>query len=337
MSISSIMYPAIHAKLNGMYAQKLKKVNFEELLKQNTITQAISLLKNLNQHFKTLENNPRRINIKILLDNIVIQDIQKIEHLLNHTEKEIFEKFISLYEIKCIKSVFRKLSSGSVINEQTSEVENWTSQLFKNLNGISKLKTYEEFLQFMKKTRYYEIFEKFSPNIHEINIFELENQLDKFYFENMMKTTQKHNSNLGDMIGKQIDLNNILWIYRIKENGNFSKEQIQNILIQVSYQLKKSEREKLIFANNETDFKEILQNTFYGRYILFNGRDDLEEQVNRYLYQQYRKRFKGNIFEISAVYAYLNMLELENNDIMNIVEGIRYHLNREEIRRKLLE
>ena len=158
MSISSIMYPAIHAKLNGMYAQKLKKVDFEELLKQNTITQAISLLKNLNQHFKTLENNPRRINIKILLDNIVIQDIQKIEHLLNHTEKEIFEKFISLYEIKCIKSVFRKLSSGSVINEQTSEVENWTSQLFKNLNGISKLKTYEEFLQFMKKTRYYEIF-----------------------------------------------------------------------------------------------------------------------------------------------------------------------------------
>ena len=33
MSISSIMYPAIHAKLNGMYAQKLKKVDFEELLK----------------------------------------------------------------------------------------------------------------------------------------------------------------------------------------------------------------------------------------------------------------------------------------------------------------
>ena len=40
-----MMYPSIHAKLKGMYAQKLKKEQLDELLKQNTIVQAIALLK----------------------------------------------------------------------------------------------------------------------------------------------------------------------------------------------------------------------------------------------------------------------------------------------------
>lgn len=336
MQISSILYPSIHAKLNGMYAQKLKKADLEELMKQNTTTQAIALLKNLNPHFKTLEDNPRRIKIKILLDNILIQDIQKIVRLLTSTEKEIFSEFISLYEIKCIKSVFRKLSSGSVINEQTNETENWTSKLFQNLKGIAECKTYEEFLNFIQKTRYREVFQKFSLDINEINSFELENQLDKFYFENMMKIARKHSPDLEDMIGKQIDLNNIIWIYRIKENGSFSKNQIRDILIQVYYQLKKSEIEQLLLANNEKEQSEILQKTIYGKYINFENISDLEEQVNQFLYRVYKKRFKGNIFEISAIYAYINMIELENNDIMNVVEGIRYHLKREEIRKKLL-
>lgn len=38
MQISSVMYPAIHAKLNGMYAKKIRKEELEEVLKQNTTT-----------------------------------------------------------------------------------------------------------------------------------------------------------------------------------------------------------------------------------------------------------------------------------------------------------
>ena len=68
----------------------------------------------------------------------------------------------------------------------------------------------------------------------------------------------------------------------------------------------------------------------------FNELDDLEENVDKYLYHVYQKYFRGNIFDVSSSYAYLGMLEKENNDIMNIVEGIRYHLNKEEIRQKLL-
>lgn len=164
----------------------------------------------------------------------------------------------------------------------------------------------------------------------------MENELDKLYFEKMMKTAKKHNQNLADMIGKQIDLNNIMWIYRVKKNYHFSKEQTQHVLIPICHKLKKSELEKMLEANNEKEMKEVLQKTFYAKYIHFENIDDLEQQVDQYLYEVYKKHFRGNIFDISAIYAYINMIEQENNDILNIVEGIRYHLSKEEIQRKLV-
>lgn len=59
-----------------------------------------------------------------------------------------------------MKSVLRKLSSGSLINEQTNEVENWTTKLFKDLVGISQQENYEEFVEFLQKTRICFCFQK---------------------------------------------------------------------------------------------------------------------------------------------------------------------------------
>lgn len=293
-------------------------------------------MKSLNEHFKELEDNPRRIKIKILLDNILIQDMQKIHRMLNQTEKQIFSDFVSIYEMKCIKSVLRKLFSESVINEQTNEVENWTTKLFKNLIGISKQQTYEELMEFLKRRGYSSVFEKQRKEIDQMNLFEMENQLDKFYFEHMIKITRKHNRNLADIIGKQIDLNNIIWMYRVKKNYHFSEEQTRNILIKAYHKLRKSELEKMVEVKNEKEMKEVLQKTFYAKHIDFEHTEELEQQADKYLYEVYRKHFRGNIFDISAIYAYINMIEQENNDIMSVVEGIRYHLHKEEIQKKLI-
>lgn len=138
MQISNIKYPSINAKLCGMYANKLKKKDLEELIKQSNTKQAIALLKSLNSAFNELEDSPQRINIKILLDDMFIEDVKKIYRLLNKKDKEVFMKILSIYEIKCIKSIFRKLSSGSLINERTNEVENWTQKMFPKLKRIRK-------------------------------------------------------------------------------------------------------------------------------------------------------------------------------------------------------
>lgn len=333
MSISSILYPNLNAKLEGMYAKRISKQSLEELLKQNSTKQVVALLKSLSPVFQDLEDNPKRIKIKIFLERNLIEDIQKIARLLNHRDKQVFWDFISIYEIRCIKSAFRKLSSENKIKEESNDIVNWTKHLFRNLQGIEQVENQEEFFNIVKKTRYQKLFGKMIPN--KVSIFEMENKLDRFYFEQMMEIAKNYNSALKDMIGRKIDLNNITWIYREKENYDFAKEKIKQTLIDVHYRLKKPELEKLVNCDTKNEMCEILQTTYYAKYVNFREMENLESNIDQYLYRMYQKHFRGNIFDIGVVYAYLNLVELENNDIMNIVEGIRYDLSKDEIRQRL--
>ena len=79
-----------------------------------------------------------------------------------------------------------------------------------------------------------------------------------------------------------------------------------------------------------------MKKTYYAKQIDFSELENLEAKADQFLYKLYQKYFRASMFDIGAVYAYLNMIDLENNDIMNVVEGIRYHLGKEEIRQKLV-
>ncbi len=201
---------------------------------------------------------------------------------------------------------------------------------------MEQIKKWDDFLEVVRKTRFAPVFLDYAKKEDTIDLFQIENKLDRFYFENMIRTAKQYNASLTDMLGKQIDLNNIVWIYRMKKQGEFSPEQIREILIHAHDKLSKIEMEKLLQASNENEFCGILKQTFYAKYVNFSELGGLEEKIDRYLYHLYQKYFRNNIFDIGAVYAYMSMIEKENNDIMNIVEGIRYHLSKDEIRQKLI-
>lgn len=336
MSSLNLKTPSINCKISGMYAKRINSEQIDELLKQSNTKQVIALLKSLNENLKDLEDNPERLKIKIFLDKMIVNDIKKIYKLLNQKEKKIFLEFISSYEIKCIKSVLRKLYSKSVINEDANEIEIWTDEVFKHLRGIENVQNYQSFIEFVDGTQYSSIFNEYET-IENINIFEIENKLDKIYFENIFKISRKSNKALEDMVGKQIDLNNIIWIYRIKKYYKFDINQITKILINKNYKLKKSELIELVQAENIERIIDILNQTYYSKYIDFSEIDELESNIDRYLYKVYKSYFRANVFDIARIYAYMNMAEKENNDIINIVEGIRYNMSIEEIRKKLVK
>ena len=336
MFISAVKYPSINAKLSGMYSKLLTKEQFDELIKQSTTKQAIALLKSYSDYFKNLEDNPKRIKLNKVLDDILINDIKKIYRLLGKKDKKLFQDFITIYEIKCIKIIFRRLVSNNHLNEPANEIENWTSKIFKRIEEIEKVKNYDSFLWVLQKTSYYSIFSNYSFDIDNTRIFEIENKLDNLYFEKLIKISKKNSKELYDIIGKIVDLNNIVWIYRIKKNYKFSDSQIKNIIIKNRYLLNKTELTELIEAENDNKIAEILNSCYYSKFLSFNNLFDLEQEVDKYIYKTCKKYFRKNIFNITSIYAYIIMLEKQNNDLINVIEGIRYNLDYTELREKLV-
>ena len=211
-----VRYPNINAKLKGMYAKKITKEDINDVIKQNNFKNAVFLLKNKYEIFKNADENIDRLEIEELLEESLIKEIKRIENLLNKRDKKLFELFILQYEIKCIKGIFRKLFSDDKTNDIViKNVRNWTNFLFADIRGIENVQNFDQFFYEIKRMKYNKIFKKYE-RYEDINIFDVENELDRLYFETLYKEVSGI-PNLKKIVGSEIDLLNILWIYRVKK------------------------------------------------------------------------------------------------------------------------
>ncbi len=334
MEILGVKYPNINAKLKGMYSKRITKTDLEDLVKQNSLKNAVLLLKTKSEIFKNSDENIDRLEIESLLEKDQINNILKIEKLLDHKDLETFKMFLSKYEIKCVKSMFRKLFSDDKTNDIiVQNVKNWTQNVFEDIKGIETVENFYEFFEAIKRMKYNKILKKYQKQ-EDINVFEVENEMDKLYFETLYDTIKKE-ANLKKIIGSEIDLLNVLWIFRIKKYYNFEVQKLENILIKRYYKLNPKILNKLTCINSFEELKEVMQETVYKS--VFTDEEDLEENIDRYLYNINKKIFRNDTMSMAYIWGYINMVEYENNDIINTIEGIRYNMEKKEILRRLVQ
>ena len=333
MEILGVKYPNLNSKIKGMYAKRITKNDLEDLIKQNNLKNAILLLKTKCDIFKNADENIDRLEIESLLEKDQINDILKIQKLLDNKDKEIFEMFLLQYEIKCVKSIFRKLFSDDKKDDIiVQNVKMWTNALFNDIRGIETVQNFYEFFGAIKRMKYNKILKKYQEQ-ENINVFEVENEIDKLYFETLYDTV-KNEVNSKKIIGSEIDLLNVLWIFRIKKYYNFESEKINQILVKRYYKLKPNIIQKIIQTNSFEEIKEIMSKTTYKS--VFTEESSLEENIDKYLYEVNKKIFRNDITSIAYILAYVNMIEYENNDIINTIEGIRYNMDKTEILKRLV-
>ena len=332
MKISLIKYPNINAKLKAMYANRLTKENIDDMIKQNNIKNVVLLLKSKSDIFKNSEENIDRLEIEKLLDESLINDILKIKKLLNKEDNKLFDLFLRQYEIKCVKSILRKLYSEDNTNDIIVEnVKMWTNSLFNEIKGIETIENFDDFFKAIERMEHYNFIKKYQ-NQENINIFEIENEIDKLYFEELYDSV-KFNKNLKNIVGSEIDLLNIEWIIRIKKFYNFDTQRLLNMLINRYYKIKPNILKDIIEKNSFDDINSILNKTYYKN--VFSSENDFEENTDTFLYKINYKTFKEDSISIAYIFAYINLVDYENNDIINVVEGIRYNLDKAEIIKRL--
>lgn len=331
--VNSLKYPNLIAKLKGMNAKNLNSKDFEELLKQNNIVSINSILKAKSYHLKNLDDNSSREEIENELDNILIDDIEKIEKYLSNKDKEILFNCVLDYEIKVFMDVLKKIKYGKIEQNKIDNINKWTSKIFNKLQGIARVNNINEIKIYSKKTAFENIINSFldTNNIEESNLFLLEMQLDKFYFENLFNNLNTESSK--KLIGTKIDLENIIWIYRMKKYYNMPEEEIKKYIIEVDYNLKCLN--ELIAIDDYKQIIEILKKTKYKE-IFETENENLEILIRKYMYNQYKKTFRQAKYDISTIISYLGMDKNQIENIINIVGGVEYKIDKQKIQEKII-
>ena len=137
---------------------------------------------------------------------------------------------------------------------------------------------------------------------------------------------------LMEIYGTQIDWLNMLWIYRSKRFYHQTIEEVEKMIIPVSYKIKSSELKELIHAVDLAEVHHILSKLTY-----LKGKDSYHEMEDENFYHRSMQKMYQHIagkytMSIAPVLKYLHDREQETAWITTILEGIRYELPSKEIR-----
>ncbi len=272
--------------------------------------------------------------VEMLYKEKVLKEIIDISKYFNFSN-EIINSIILSYEIDNIKILINSHLSGI---KSIKELIMFKTKrpLDYNLLFSCDISDFKNIQIILKRTSYKFIL----PNIEQKNdLFLIENLLDKYYYNNIINSLKKASSaeriNLNKIIVEEMNWQNILWALRTKIYYEKNFEEMKDTFISYSGLISQDKLKKIyemqfipneynkIFNDYPKKFQEIILSSMNE-----NGEINLpllEDKVNQRLINMYIKYFYINR-NILAVISYIFIKKFEYNNIIKLVESLRYKI-----------
>ncbi|PKM52403.1 MAG: hypothetical protein CVV02_01235 [Firmicutes bacterium HGW-Firmicutes-7] len=334
----------LSSKIRAMKGKMLSEDDYRNMMVKSSVNEIAAYLKSNTYYGETLkdlnEKSVHRGYLEILLYRAEISDTLKIARYLKGKDKLIYRYVYRKQEIEDLKKMLRTLQMGKHLEEidrQTLFISKYSKI---NFNESLKSKTVDELIQSVKGTNFYNILKPLLIDSTHIDLFSAEMALDLYYYNKLMSQLNKEvrgkdRDIVSSIIGAEADLRNILWIYRGTKYYNTNKEILYRYLIPLSYKLKKQELMKMVEAKDEQEVIEMVQETYYRNYL---GVDPnlWEHEFIMYLLKIQYKNVQSYPYSLAPIVGYIVIKEMEINNIIAIIEGVRYQVPPDEIRKQLI-
>ena len=338
----------IIAKSKAIYSTTLKEKALFMLSEKTSIPDFILGLKSLPQFADTFISIPeqviRRAQLEDLLRKISYRQVLKIVRFASGKSKPFYYQKLMMLEIDYLLALYRFFLSDledafKPIDDIPTFVHKFTKlplkilagvQSFESLNHILLTTSYRKVIEpFLEETKESFSFTKleFAFYVYQYNaIFDMINRL----FSGQVKR------NLLMMYQTKLDLENIAKIYRLKKFYQATEQTISEVLLLTYSNVKKSfwddilaikDPEMVLTAFNASSFSKIKDQQDYV-FIEFDIDKIKYNLAKRFLY------FSTNAAEVFTAFTILE--EIEQINLTNIIEGIRYNLESKKIQRMLI-
>ena len=342
MDLSLFTYGALSAKARASYGKLLSRKDYEELIEKSNVPEIAGYLKN-STHYKDILSNVDEHGIhRGQLENIIKTDIMKeYARFLKFTSgnaRKFLQSTYKKYETESLKIIFRRLETvGSVMSAEGFLLflkENASVDFHRLLKSKDSL----DFINNLEGTEYYDVLKPFAADNVDINLFNIEMVLDLNYFKYLHKRMKKYlrgndKKPLEDSFGIKTDVLNLLWIYRCKKYYNMPKEIILSYLLPYKASIRKDILGRLIETNDLEEFAKIVSGTKYAEIFERDIDEFFEVNFAEYMYNVHMRLFRRYPLTVSSAVDYIHMKEYELSNIISVIEGIRYGLRPDKIKK----
>lgn len=320
-----------------MKGMLLKYEDYENLISLGNVEQIVIKLREYTSYKSLIENIPQNIIYQrgLLEQNLTIStsnDFYKIYNFVLHYNTK---KYLSIYNLQHdIKTL--KIIIASIYDERNIDLNKeyivFNKKSTLNIKTLASSNTIEELISNLKGTEFYDVLNTAYKDT--TNLFDLNMRLDLYYYMKLWKLQNKYldksnKKEVSKINGVEIDIQNILWIYRLKTYYKIKPEFIYTYLIPYHYKISNQEIKSMAESNSVEELRANVLNTKYKKY--FEVEKNLGKVHKNIMKNMYERTIKLNRNSIAVIINYFYLKEIEVNNLISLLEGVRYKLSPNEI------
>jgi len=211
-----------------------------------------------------------------------------------------------------------------------------------DVEALIKVNSFDELLNVIKNTPYYPILKPLKPNnLLDIDYSSYEIALKAYYFKRVNEIIEhefkgKDKEDIRDMFDTQIELDNITKIYRLKKYYNASAFEIKRILNPTYKRINKKTLMEWIDQKDAAQFLQAIHDHAYDIPTDIKEFQYIEYQTDVIMFELTKRLMRFSTNPNIILVAYLNLLEIEIQNIINVIEGVRYKVENDKIAKLLI-
>lgn len=204
-----------------------------------------------------------------------------------------------------------------------------------DFDALKNAHDYDSFLEAVKNTRFNEMFRRFQPKADgSIDITAVESALYRKLYGDFFGSEHK-SSALTELLSMMAETSNISILLRAKKFYGETEDAAQ-IILPHWYKIDKSTADALISADYK-DFAAILSHTVYGKLISSTeAGSDYQIEARRLLHGKLVHTLHFSQDSPALAFSYIQLRRIELQNLIIIIEGIRYNVNMQAVRRLLV-
>ncbi|MGB5823808.1 MAG: V-type ATPase subunit [Proteocatella sp.] len=328
---SASKFSALNTKLQAMNAKLLKTTDYDILLGFSTEKEIGNYLKHNTRYSGILSeysiDKLKRWEFELILKKEMLVELEKLSNYLSSDYKKFLDIMFLRAEVEDIKLILRAISRKEDLMELPEHFLHSKEHEFISFEKLLSKNNLFDLVEEFKGSIYEDAFRSITEDDLKLREFHAEMNLDAIYFKELRKSVEKLSADdrsiLEYIIGINIDLINIQWIYRAKRYYNLMNEEIFNYTLSGGLKLNFKKIKKLIYSEDCTEQTMELLNK-YGFKLKPSDDKYLQVVINRYLAELIKKMDRNNPMTITKFIKYTHDVEFEAADIITILEGVRY-------------
>lgn len=325
---------AISAKARAMYGRCLTRQDFQNLLGCHSVVEVASYLKTHTHYAAVLtdinESTVHRGYLEAVLRRKLFSDYESLMHYDRSMNRRLSDYYIRKSEVEQILHCLHLMRAGRQQDFLFSVPAFLTKSTRLDLKRMAVAQDLEELIQAMRYTPYAAILQRFMPcPVKQLPMTAVENALICYQYDTLFEEidglSRGQRQEMHRLFGVQADAINVSRIRRMKKYFHMTPDQIRPNLLSVSGNISPALLQRMVEAETDERVMELFFSTA-GKWVDEAQRTHLDDLPMRLPYFVARRYMHFSTYPLVVFASYIIITEIELDDLINIIEGIRYGL-----------